>query len=211
MKYHVNFMIRLFYFNLVRRIFIFGLSIGTVSLSQLPLPLRSYTVSYMREMLILVQAKQVHPDKNPNDPQAAERFQASPLLLLYLLFPDHSAYLFFLQCFQVLGEAYQVLSDPVQRDAYDRNGKNCISRYCCLCSWRHYMSCPVNALLSFVLPLKNNNDNSSCRIIYYFNSIYSPIVLWNDFYTKFGFISANTAWNCLKICILKKKKSEWKH
>ncbi|KAH0920279.1 hypothetical protein HID58_027939 [Brassica napus] len=59
-----------------------------------------------------IKARQVHPDKNPNDPQAAHNFQASFVSLFDI---------------KVLGEAYQVLSDSAQRQAYDAFGKSGIS------------------------------------------------------------------------------------
>ncbi|KAG6515043.1 hypothetical protein ZIOFF_025422 [Zingiber officinale] len=72
---------------------------------------------------IHLNARQVHPDKNPNDPLAAQNFQAKGLKVFLLAFQ-----VFLIpSVLQALGEAYQVLSDPTQRQAYDAYGKSGIS------------------------------------------------------------------------------------
>ena len=48
-------------------------------------------------------AKELHPDKNKDDPQASEKFQD-------------------------LGAAYEVLSDPDKRKVYDRCGEECLKK-----------------------------------------------------------------------------------
>ena len=52
-------------------------------------------------------AKKVHPDKNPDDPDAPARFQD-------------------------LSDAYQVLSDPEKRKIYDRSGEERCPKKCTL-------------------------------------------------------------------------------
>ncbi|XRB13847.1 J domain-containing protein [Pseudoscourfieldia marina] len=47
-------------------------------------------------------ARSLHPDKNPNDPEAHQRFQR-------------------------IGEAYQILSNPETRDKYDKSGMDAVS------------------------------------------------------------------------------------
>ncbi|ONM55991.1 Chaperone protein dnaJ 10 [Zea mays] len=77
-----------------------------------------------------VKARQVHPDKNPDDPLAAARFQANTYLMsmqIGLYKKKDATSSSELLLLQELGEAYQVLSNPKQREDYDLHGKPGIS------------------------------------------------------------------------------------
>ncbi|PKA51112.1 Chaperone protein dnaJ 10 [Apostasia shenzhenica] len=74
-----------------------------------------------------IKARQVHPDKNPNDPLAAQNFQAIKMGVEGNKFYLYNPIDMLPHATEVLGEAYQVLSDPTQRQAYDAYGKSGIS------------------------------------------------------------------------------------
>ncbi|CAI0437939.1 unnamed protein product [Linum tenue] len=66
-----------------------------------------------------IKARIVHPDKNHGDPKAAENFQVFACSFSSSLPYCNS---------EKLGEAYQVLSDPEKREAYDKHGKDGLSQ-----------------------------------------------------------------------------------
>lgn len=60
-------------------------------------------------------AIQLHPDKNPDDKQAGEKFQ-----VVWMVFSQSCQYN---RWHAQIGEAYQILSDKALRSQYDKYGK----------------------------------------------------------------------------------------